>query len=225
VDFVTWLLFSREKLNTRPKHLLCNGLRKSVASAIVEKGGNNNSSHIPGLYEVQPNDNARALKAEPWPQLLALLGKSGEAIMLDLLVDSAIFVPVESGIGNYHQLCGESARCNIPKRTSNDYSKGIPISELEPGELWQSKTKLHPYPLPSGLIKVGKEYSRQPAEIAFIRNRMMYARPALNSSGSVLPGFRHIRKFGKPSQRCICKCANALSVKMFSIDADIHHYQ
>ena len=35
-----------------------------------------------------------------------LLGKSGERIMLDLLLDCAIFVPVKAGFDNYYQRNG-----------------------------------------------------------------------------------------------------------------------
>jgi hypothetical protein len=35
---------------------------------------------------------------------------------------------------------------------------------------------------------------RKTSEIKFVRNRMFYSRPALNSSGAVRLGLRHIRK-------------------------------
>ena len=38
---------------------------------------------------------------------------------------------------------------------------------------------------------------KSPAAIDFVRNRMFYARAALNAKGKVTFGFRHIREFGK----------------------------
>lgn len=68
---------------------------------------------IPGLCSVTPNEQAQALKASPWPQLLMLLGKEGERMMINLLVDCAIFRVVKAGKGNLYQL------------------NGVPISELK----------------------------------------------------------------------------------------------
>ncbi|KAI6785680.1 uncharacterized protein J7T54_006014 [Emericellopsis cladophorae] len=45
----------------------------------------------------------KTLKSAPWPQVLALLGQSGEGIIIDLLVDSSIFIAVDAGYGNYFQ--------------------------------------------------------------------------------------------------------------------------
>ena len=47
---------------------------------------------------------------------------------------------------------------------------------------------------------VGKETNaiHSPASIAFVRNRMLYARAALNAQGEVRFGLRHIRMFPAP---------------------------
>jgi hypothetical protein len=37
---------------------------------------------------------------------------------------------------------------------------------------------------------------KRPSEIIFVRNRMLYARAALNARGLVQFGFRHIRECG-----------------------------
>lgn len=101
VDFVIWLLFSRsDKSNKWPKHLLCDGFRKGAGN------GENGGCNIPGLFSRFPNSNVKTLKDAPWPQMLALLGKSGERIMIDMLVDCAVFPPVDAGYGNYYQLSG-----------------------------------------------------------------------------------------------------------------------
>ncbi|KAI0141095.1 hypothetical protein F4776DRAFT_614090 [Hypoxylon sp. NC0597] len=53
------------------------------------------------------------LKQQPWPQLLSLMGESGERIMLDLLLDCAIFVPLKAGANNLCQISGEDYTSTI----------------------------------------------------------------------------------------------------------------
>jgi telomerase reverse transcriptase len=48
------------------------------------------------------------LKGPPWPQILALMGKEGQRMMIDLILDCGIFVAVEGGHGNYFQLNGKN---------------------------------------------------------------------------------------------------------------------
>ena len=109
MDFTIWLLFSRDKKGAaRPKHLLCDGFRKSTGLNVQRQGDlGGNKSSIPGLFAVFPNHHADTLKRPPWPELLVLLGKSGERIMVDLLLDCGIFVAVSAGTGNMWQLSGE----------------------------------------------------------------------------------------------------------------------
>ncbi len=64
---------------------------------------------VPGLFAVRPTQSVQTLKEAPWPQMLALLGASGEKIMTHLLLDCALFLPVDAGHGNYIQLTGASA--------------------------------------------------------------------------------------------------------------------
>jgi telomerase reverse transcriptase len=47
------------------------------------------------------------IKSAPWPQILALMGKEGQRMMIDLILDCGIFVAVEIGHGNYFQLSGK----------------------------------------------------------------------------------------------------------------------
>ena len=42
-----------------------------------------------------------------------------------------------------------------------------------------------------------KSIHKNPAAIIFVRNRMFYARAALNAKGRVTFGLRHIREFEK----------------------------
>ncbi|KAK3310065.1 uncharacterized protein B0T15DRAFT_22848 [Chaetomium strumarium] len=159
-------MFSRESANSWPKHLLCDGFRRQAGPS----NGRNpaTATAIPGLHSVYPNQHVQALRASPWPQLLMLLGKEGERIMIDLLVDCAIFRSVKAGKGNLYQL------------------SGIPVSQLEP--LGQDGDK-------EGLPLTGagqRNAERRPSEISFVRSRMLYARAAFNARGLVHFGLRHI---------------------------------
>ncbi|KAK2592858.1 Telomerase reverse transcriptase [Conoideocrella luteorostrata] len=108
VDFVIWLLFSRERRpGCWPKHILCDGFRKR------SKEGDPSGISISDVYSRFPNHHAMSLRQGLWAHLLALLGRSGQKIMSDLLIERSIFVPIDAGIGNYYQL------------------SGIPLSELD----------------------------------------------------------------------------------------------
>ncbi|KAL2212499.1 hypothetical protein CC79DRAFT_421481 [Sarocladium strictum] len=100
VDFVIWLLFQREQSGSRPKHLLCDGYRKT------QRDDGKAATTIEGAYSLYPNAHVAMLKETPWPQLLKLLGQSGEKIMINLLLDCSIFVRVQAGHQNYYQLSG-----------------------------------------------------------------------------------------------------------------------
>jgi telomerase reverse transcriptase len=160
-------LYSREKPGTWPKHLLCDGFKRRVASRAETAPA---EDAIPGLFVAFPNHRVKTLKADPWPQLLMLLGKEGERIMIDLLVDHALFEPVQAGRDNLYQL------------------SGVHIAELKTlAQEAQEKTR-RPTSTP-GLRPV----ELRPSEICFLRNRMLYARAALNAHGLVQFGLRHIR--------------------------------
>ena len=65
--------------------------------------------------------------------------------------------------------------------------------------------------------RVAKGVLRGPAEIIFVRNRMLYARAALNAQGGVRFGLRHIRKFNSFLRRLfhliISRCSQPLSAR------------
>ncbi|KHN99861.1 telomerase reverse transcriptase [Metarhizium album ARSEF 1941] len=108
VDWAIWSLFNREKTpGTWPKHLLCDGFRKR------SKEGDPPGTFVQDVYSLYPNHHSAALRQKPWPQVLALLGRSGQKVMVDLLIERSIFVAIDAGIGNYYQI------------------SGIPVSELE----------------------------------------------------------------------------------------------
>lgn len=107
MDFVVWLLFSKTKTpGAWPKHLLCDGFRRSRGFGPPGQL-QNGERNIPGLFALHPNSHVERLKQEPWPQLMLLLGQSGERIMMDLLLDCAIFLPVSAGTNNYIQISGK----------------------------------------------------------------------------------------------------------------------
>ncbi|KAF0638481.1 hypothetical protein FPSE5266_10706 [Fusarium pseudograminearum] len=98
----------------------------------------------------------------PWPQLLALLGKAGEEIMTKLLLDASIYVAVEAGLNNYHQL------------------SGVPLAELDlPG----GNVSLNK----GSVCEV-----RKPTDITLVRSRIFYAKPSLRTNGLVQAGYKHI---------------------------------
>lgn len=155
VEYVVRTIFNREKTVKWPDHLLCDGFRRDGSL---------------GLRAVRPNHYVEALQQPPWPQLLALLGESGDRIMIDLLLDCAIFEPLSVGINNVCQISGKSLS-NIP-----------------------------PYRPPSTIV--GTPRAKAPSELFFVRTRMFYAKPALNTRGQVQFGLRHIHVLNRsPFQR------------------------
>ncbi|KAI1813578.1 hypothetical protein GGS20DRAFT_470747 [Poronia punctata] len=146
VEYVIRTIFTRQKSAKWPDHLLCDGFRRN--------GGL-------GLRAIRPNNCVTALQQSPWPELLALLGESGDRIMIDLLLDCAIFVSVKGGLGSVCQISGKSL------------SNATPYCR----QLAQERATTS---------------SRSPSEIVFMRNRMFYARAALNARGQIMFGLRHI---------------------------------
>ncbi|CZR51337.1 related to telomerase reverse transcriptase [Phialocephala subalpina] len=167
IDFGIWLIFLKNKTaNGKVQHLLCQGFQKN-ASARHMNEGEHATSAIPGVISTYPNDHVTSMKAWPWPQVLALLGKQGERMMIDLILDCGIFLPVEDAYGSYYQLSGQ------------------PLGDLR---------LLGLRPQPKLVVRkdiVDKRAPRTPSNINFVRSRMMYARAATNIQGDVHFGFRY----------------------------------
>lgn len=107
VDFAIWLLFYRLHRNIyRPPHLFCHGYRRAHAPGKINEDHGAMAS-IPGVVSHYPNSHVSTLKNTLWADVLGLLGKEGERIMLDLILEFGIYVAVESGRENYYQLCGK----------------------------------------------------------------------------------------------------------------------
>jgi telomerase reverse transcriptase len=118
----------------------------------------------------------RTLKEPKWCRLHALLGQHGDRILIDMLLDCAIFLPVTGGTSNYFQL------------------SGIPISDLKSDEKQKDEplrdeAKQSAKGVPLNL----HSENRSPGAITFVRSRMLYAKAALNAKGGVRFGMRHIR--------------------------------
>ncbi|TAQ91363.1 hypothetical protein B7494_g281 [Chlorociboria aeruginascens] len=170
VDFSIWLIFSQShKSNGNISHLLCQGFRRDFSAGAVHRDENLTSA-IPGLACTHPNSHVMSMKQPQWTWVLALMGKEGERMMIDLILDCGIFVSLEGGCGSYYQL------------------SGLPLGDLQ---VLSSKKDDHPR---LNVKRKSHDISviHTPGSIRFVRNRIMYARAALNSQGAVLPGLRHI---------------------------------
>lgn len=88
--------------SARPHHLLSDGFRKQSGS-------------LQGVYSVYPNERVAALKQTPWPELFSLLGRAGEKMMINMLLDCAIFIPIEVGQSSYYQLSGQRPYLGLSK--------------------------------------------------------------------------------------------------------------
>lgn len=86
-------------------HLLCHGYRR--ASAPQQPNEEYCVlAHIYGTVSHYPNSHVSTMKNETWTDVFGLLGKGGDWIMRDLVLDCGVFVLVDSGRGNYYQLSG-----------------------------------------------------------------------------------------------------------------------
>ncbi|KFY15261.1 hypothetical protein V491_05723 [Pseudogymnoascus sp. VKM F-3775] len=123
VDFAVWLLSNNSsKEASSSKHLLCQGFSK-----VLSAGRMDTDSAIRRLVPVYPNKNYSELKLDPWPQVLGLLGKGGDRVMIDLLVDCGIFLAAANGRGNYFQIC------DVLNRYPSKLKEGSP--EVHPNTL------------------------------------------------------------------------------------------
>lgn len=64
------------------------------------------------------NPYIEQIKSRPWTDLPALLGKIGDVILSDLLVDCAIFAPLVTEVGSLYQLSGEFGTLTISSTLS-----------------------------------------------------------------------------------------------------------
>lgn len=103
--------------------------------------------------------------SSPWTDILSFLGVDAEVIFSSLLLDCGVFTKIQSGKDNYFQM------------------SGIPVSELP--KVQNSKVPKAASP------KTQHQLALSPGDIRFVRNRILYARPSLNSLGKVKFGLHH----------------------------------
>lgn len=84
--------------------MLCHGYQRTNAPLAGDDQGA--LPGIPGVLLHYPNSHVGMLKSRRWSDLLNLLGKAGEQIMLELILDCSIYAAIESGTDNYYQLSG-----------------------------------------------------------------------------------------------------------------------
>lgn len=181
VDFVIWSLFQRKGgTSHRPSHVLCYGYQKAPLRALQDPADTNTTS-IPGVVSLHANESVRKLRSKAWTEILSLLGSSGGAILRDLFLDCGVFVRIDHGKDNLHQICG------------------VPVSGL----LKEQKTLQQPsYSVrkPSAAkVKKGSCDARKPGSITFVRSRILYARPSSNAQGGVRFGMKHIHVLNRYS--------------------------
>jgi hypothetical protein len=137
------------------------------------------------------------LKTPLWCRLHALLGPGGDLIIMDMLLDCGIYSPMEGSRGNYLQMSG------VPLSELKVEPRNVPV--IAPKEEYSTGKKPHPL--------VSED--RKPSTIRFVRNRMLYARAALNAKGGVRFGMRHIRTFKVHFQGhitdSVARCAEPIS--------------
>ncbi|KAL1981064.1 hypothetical protein VTN96DRAFT_3129 [Rasamsonia emersonii] len=185
VDFVIATLFNRTGLSyQKPQHLLAHGFQRATARQFMDRNIGAMACSIPGVVFQYPNHHVSTLKKAPWTDVLALLGKSRDEIMIRLLLDCGIFCCLDRNKGTYYQL------------------SGIPLSELEPVDkspptpesnqkVSTSDGKASTKPK-SNKVDKSTDVLHKPNSIIFVRRRMLYARPVLNARGEVRFGLRHI---------------------------------
>ena len=199
VDFAIIQLFKIHR-SFYPPHRLCDGY---LRNHVYDGGG---PAHIGvgdavgtrlGMSNViikSPNENVKVLKGKVWEDLLKLLGKGADGVVLELLIECGIFTPLEGGRHCYYQLSGEwlDVVSGVILTVLGTPVVDLPLLERNeevdvdaPAAKRQKKSDSQT--TSSGVL-------HKPGEISFVRNRMMYARAALNAKGGSRLGLRHIRK-------------------------------
>lgn len=178
VDFVVWLLFRRCQPYGKPQHLLCQGFERAFAAG--QKGLDMTvAPGIPGIICHYPNNHIEVLTSPIWCQLLSTLGCGGDLIMVDLLVNCALFYPSSSNGSRLQQLSGIPLTQISPLSKASAFN-GVPQNVQKPTPMLSSTTS-----------------ERRPSSIRFVRSRMFYAKPGLNAQGNVRFGLRHIHVFNR----------------------------
>ncbi|KAL8795794.1 MAG: hypothetical protein Q9195_001846 [Heterodermia aff. obscurata] len=182
IDFAIWRLFHRAYPSTnKPPHILCHGYQRARPPRTASED-HCAQTNIPGIASHYPNAHVTQLKSPVWKKLLTLLGKEGDRIMLDLVLECGLFISIEADQRNYYQI------------------SGTPLTELRTMTMrdtveYLSTERLSTIAQPSRTTKTVSKSPRNPAAIYLVRSRMFFARAALNAKGKITFGLRHIRQF------------------------------
>jgi telomerase reverse transcriptase len=174
VDFVIWSLFQRNGgTSHRPSHLLCYGYQKSPLQALQDPT-DATTTIIPGVISLHANESVTKFKCEPWTEILSLVGSRGDVVLRNMLLDCGVFVRIDQGKDNLHQICG------------------VPVSEfLKDRKMLEQQSK-PTRTAPTGQAEKGSCVPRSLGTIVFVRSRILYARPSLNAQGGVRFGMKHM---------------------------------
>jgi telomerase reverse transcriptase len=160
---------------------------------------------IPGVISSHVNESATRFKCCPWTEIVSLLGRSGDSIMRHLLLDCGVFVRIAQGKDNLHQVCG------------------IPVSELlNNRKLPGPSSNIGGNPI-AGEAKKGSCAPRSPGSITFVRSRILYARPSLNSQGGVRFGMKHIHVLNRYSDLTDSKQSVHIMKYVFPLQFRLHN--
>ncbi|MCJ1384110.1 hypothetical protein MMC17_007226 [Xylographa soralifera] len=179
VNFAILSLFNKiYRQSHKPSHVLCHGYQR-VFTPRESCDDHGTMVGIPGLVSLYPNAQVATMKDAAWSSILKVLGKAGDQIMLDMILDCGLFVEVEVGKNNFYQL------------------SGAPLSELPTLEKSDGSVRKEKATKSCSSSSKNKSALRNPTSIFFVRNRMMHARSALNARGDVQFGLRHIHVFNR----------------------------
>jgi telomerase reverse transcriptase len=174
VDFAIWSLFQRSGGSLhRPTHVLCYGYQRAPLG-VVQDHTDTSTTGIPGVISLHPNASAGKFKRKPWTEILSLLGSSGQFVLRNLLLDCGVFIRIDQGKDNLHQI------------------SGVPVSEfLNDRDTHGQPPKANPSHDASSAKKASSD-SRGLSTITLVRSRIFYARPSLNAQGGIRYGMKHI---------------------------------
>lgn len=156
------------------------------------------TTFLPGIVRQHPNESINRLKSKAWSDVVILLGENAESILSNLLLDCGIFVCMSAGRDNYFQL------------------SGIPLAEL-------SATRNKNSPLQVSRKAKEHERPRDPSRIRFVRNRILYSRPGLNSARKVKVGLGHVHVLERCSDSTQPKHTKHVLQYMFPRQFGLHN--
>lgn len=109
VDFAIWLLFHKvHRSSHKPPHMLCHGYQRATSPHYPSEN-HCAVAGIPGVVSRYPNENVSTMKNAAWTDILGILGKEGDEIMLSVIVDCSLFAAIDGGRQNHYQLSGKTS--------------------------------------------------------------------------------------------------------------------